>query len=116
MLSFLDGHDAIFRAPTGYGKSAPHQIAGSVLPPSKNRIIVVSPLLALISDQMKSLPTVFSQTSLSDETSRFDKSAQYIFTTPESLLAGRGRELLSDKAFTSTIGLVVIDECHVIKL
>src|SRR5437879_12119416 len=52
VTAVLDGRDTLVVMPTGSGKSAVYQIAGSMLP---GPTVVVSPLIALQRDQVSSI-------------------------------------------------------------
>ena len=52
ITALLDGHDTLVVMPTGAGKSAIYQIAGSLIP---GATIVVSPLIALQRDQVEAI-------------------------------------------------------------
>src|SRR5690606_772054 len=54
MLALLEGRDALGFAPTGSGKSLCFQLP-ALLHPEQRPFIVVSPLVALIKDQVDSL-------------------------------------------------------------
>ena len=130
--SFMRGCDSILCAPTGYGKSVIYQIAPSVLPSCSNKALVISPLLSLISDSVdktNALSTDFKAVSLSDKNVNSVEdllSATHIFTTPESIFESHWKDSLllkksvgdgGDAAVPdifSTIGVIVVDECHVI--
>lgn len=130
---YMRGCDSILCAPTGYGKSVIYQIAPSILPSCSNKAQVISPLLSLISDSVdktNALSTEFKAVSLSDKnvTSVEDfLSATHIFTTPESIFESHWKDSLllkksvgdggGDAAVPDTfsmIGVIVVDECHVI--
>src|SRR5438270_8119913 len=50
--ALLSGHDCLVVMPTGSGKSAIYQIAGSMM---KGAVLVISPLIALQKDQVDSI-------------------------------------------------------------
>ena len=52
MVAILEGHDALVALPTGYGKSLICQVPAMIL---DRPTIVVSPLIALMSDQERAL-------------------------------------------------------------
>ncbi len=52
VTAVLEGHDTLAVMPTGWGKSAIYQLAGAVL---KGSTVVISPLVALQHDQVRSL-------------------------------------------------------------
>lgn len=91
--SLLAGQDTVFVAPTGAGKSAIYQIAGSRM---EGVTVVVSPLMALQKDQ--SVPVSNPE----------EESGKFIFVTPEQL---RKAETV-DRLKAAGVALVAIDEAH----
>ena len=53
--AFLAGRDVIVRFPTGGGKSTCFQLPALLRPPDRGPLLVVSPLIALIRDQVQAL-------------------------------------------------------------
>ena len=112
----MGGGDALVVLPTGYGKSACYQVPSMLLP---QPVVVVSPLLALIEDQVGNLERRGVPVVRFDGTVRGNarkKAAERIaaggsllvMTTPETLA---GNELLAALA-QSGISLFVVDEAH----
>ncbi len=112
----LGGGDALVVLPTGYGKSACFQIPSLILP---RPVVVVSPLLALIEDQVtnlekRGLPVVrfdgtIRGTARKRAVARIEEGGQLlVMTTPETLA---GDELLAALA-KSGISLFAVDEAH----
>jgi len=112
----LDGGDALVVLPTGYGKSACFQIPSLLLP---KPVVVISPLLALIEDQVKNMEARGIPVVRFDGTIRgkaraaaLERIAEggrlLVMTTPESLASD---ELLVS-LFKSGISLFAIDEAH----
>lgn len=112
----LGGGDSLVVLPTGYGKSACFQIPSLILP---HPVVVVSPLLALIEDQVnnlekRGLPVVrFDGTVRGNARKRaierIEKGGQLlVMTTPETLA---GDELLVALS-RSGISLFAVDEAH----
>ena len=123
--SFLEGNDVFVSLPTGYGKS----LCYAALPPAFDKIrdtdqhsivIVVSPLIALMKDQV----AVYSAKGMkagciTRESSSVEKAEvvkgnlQLVYFSPESLLLGyRWRELLQTEPYASNVVAFVIDEAH----
>ena len=118
---FLEGLDVFVILPTGYGKTVCysclplasdiyHSVTGSI-------ILVVSPLIALIADQISALTKRgISAASItpdmdSDSISKINEGKySMVFLSPE-LLVGRWRKLLEIPVYQKLIGLVV-DEAH----
>ncbi len=112
----LGGGDALVVLPTGFGKSACFQIPSLILP---QPVVVVSPLLALIEDQVtnlekRGLPVVrfdgtVRGTARKRAIARIEEGGQLlVMTTPETLA---GDELLAALS-TSGISLFAVDEAH----
>ena len=117
----LAGRDTLAIMPTGSGKSLTYQLPAVHLP---GLTLVISPLIALMKDQVDSLPV-----SLRERTRLINSSLppgamqeamaqlrsgnlDLVFVAPERL---RDRVLLQALA-TITVSLVVIDEAHCISL
>ena len=112
-----EGHDAIAILPTGNGKSFIYQYIGVK---EKCRVVIVSPLIALMVDQVASLKQLgihraVAITSLMTEAEKNYilstlNEYQFIFVSPEMLQAPRFFKELSKLK----IGLLVVDEAHCI--
>ena len=107
--------------PTGSGKSLTYQLAAMLRP---EPTLVLSPLIALMKDQVDKLPpqiaatATFVNSSLSVEESaaRLEKVAsgetRLVYAAPERLRQARFVEMLR----TIGIGLVVVDEVHCVSM
>jgi len=116
--ALLDGGRVLVVAPTGGGKSLTYQVPGAVLP---GMTLVLSPLVALMEDQVRSLeargvPATFLAATLEPEVRRQRESA---------MLRGRYKlvyaapERLASPSFVDALGrcnlqLVAVDEAHCI--
>ncbi|KAG8365941.1 hypothetical protein BUALT_Bualt17G0024300 [Buddleja alternifolia] len=112
----LLGKSTMLVLPTGAGKSLCYQLAALVLP---GVTLVVSPLVALMIDQLKHLPSAIrggllcsSQTM--EEASETLRSLQegalkVLFVSPERFL---NAEFISIFSSSSMLSLVVVDEAH----
>ena len=117
ITSLEEGHDAIAILPTGNGKSFIYQYIGIK---EKCRVVIVSPLIALMVDQVASLKQLgihraVAITSLMSESEKNYilstlNEYQFIFVSPEMLQAPRFFKQLSKLE----IGLLVVDEAHCI--
>src|SRR6516165_10334481 len=114
--SALSGRDTLAMMPTGSGKSLCFQLPGLVM---EGSTIVISPLIALMKDQVESLAekgisaVAFNSTMSSRERQEAEEFVQsgakeFIYTTPEQLANREFRSLLH----RAPINLFVVDEAH----
>ena len=116
--SLLHGSDVLAVFPTGYGKSAVYKVAGARLP---GPTIVVSPLIALQTDQVAGIEAeadapdavaINSAQSDSANESAWEElaagRAEYVFLSPEQL----ANEEVVDRLAKLGPGLFVVDEAH----
>jgi len=112
----LGGQDALVLMPTGGGKSLCYQIPGLV---RSGMAIVVSPLIALMQDQVSALQQLglnaaYLNSTLSlEERNRvmraiYDGELQILYVAPERLLQQNTLERLS----SVEVSLIAIDEAH----
>jgi ATP-dependent DNA helicase RecQ len=112
----LDGKDALVLMPTGGGKSLCYQIPALV---REGTAIVISPLIALMQDQVDALQQLgikaaFLNSSLSfDEANDIEQQLlnnelEIVYVAPERLLTDRMLGLLE----RCTLSLFAIDEAH----
>lgn len=81
------------------------------------KVLVISPLISLISDNISKVEQLDLGTAVNLATASKSEvvAADFLFTTPETLLDGKGREYLADRDISNNISLICVDECHVIK-
>jgi ATP-dependent DNA helicase RecQ len=116
--ALVDGRDVIAVMPTGYGKSAVYQLAGTYL---DGITIVVSPLIALQKDQVRALEqmkqapeAVAINSSASAKTvaraweGLADGEPHFVFLTPEQLASEENLARLS----ALPVRLIAVDEAH----
>ena len=114
--SAMSGHDTLVLMPTGSGKSLCYQLPGLSL---RGTTVVVSPLIALMKDQVDGLrerghPVVAINSTLSVDERRVADWAvatgekDFVFTTPEQLASADFRSMLR----RHPIDLFVVDEAH----
>ncbi len=112
----VKGGDALVLMPTGGGKSLCYQIPAMI----RNGVgIVVSPLIALMQDQVDALEEVGVRAAFLNSTQTFDESLRIeklmrngeidlVYIAPERLMTQRCLELLS----ATPLALFAIDEAH----
>ena len=116
----LDGGDSIVLMPTGGGKSLCFQIPG--LMSEEGFVIVISPLLALMNDQIDALqqngiPALALNSEKSDIENRqtmellMQGKVKLLYISPEKLLSEIDR---CSETITSRICLFAVDEAHCI--
>ncbi len=116
--TILEKRDALVLMPTGGGKSLCYQLPALYLP---GLTLVISPLIALMKDQVDSLQAngiaaAFLNSTLSvKETKQIEKEAQggklkLLYIAPERLATESFREFLG----TLDVSLLAIDEAHCI--
>lgn len=112
----VDGRDALVLMPTGGGKSLCYQVPALVRP---GTAIVVSPLIALMQDQVAALRELGVKAAYLNSTMDFEqaRATEYALTTgeldllycaPERLIQPRTLDLLH----SVSISLFAIDEAH----
>jgi ATP-dependent DNA helicase RecQ len=117
VASLLDGHDTLVVMPTGAGKSAIYQVAGTLL---EGPTVVLSPLLALQHDQIAGLAersasgavAVNSSLSAAEAEEAWERvtsgTAEFLFLTPEQLANDDVLQRVSELGPR----LLVVDEAH----
>jgi ATP-dependent DNA helicase RecQ len=117
----IAGRDTLALMPTGSGKSLTYQLAAMLRP---EPTLVLSPLIALMKDQVDKLPpqiaatATFVNSSLSAEETAERLAAvsagrtRLVYAAPERLRQSRFVELLAGVG----IGLVVVDEVHCVSM
>lgn len=129
ILQLAMGKDVFVSLPTGFGKSLCYIILPCVFDlmrsvVKKSIVIVVSPLKALMKDQVDSICSNIPATYVTDRESTSpskrkairDGDYQVIFISPESLFCGtEWRRLLSTDTYRKYLAAFVIDEAHCIK-
>jgi len=114
------GGDALVLMPTGGGKSLCYQIPALM---RKGTALVVSPLIALMSNQVSALKEVgvaaeFLNSSLDAESARAVEQAlragdiKLLYVAPERLMMPRFLELLDSLRDSHQLSLFAIDEAH----
>ena len=124
LFNFVCKRDVFVNLPTGFGKSLIYQMAPMVVKELglciNPIIIVISPLVSLMQDQVNQLEKQgISAVSLSETSVRDEKliSGHYtfVYSSPESLLSNEAvRELIGSKVYKERVVGVVVDEAHCI--
>nr|XP_022311325.1 uncharacterized protein LOC111116619 [Crassostrea virginica] len=123
LLTAFQKKDCMAVLPTGYGKSLPYQLLiplrrellTSEDPSSVGKIIVCSPIIALMQDQVDrlnnipNLKAVYKGESTEGDHAIEQGKFDYLFASPEALVGDSGfRQTL--KGFQ--VDTIVVDECH----
>lgn len=116
----IAGRDAFVLMPTGGGKSLVYQLSALLLP---GVAIVISPLIALMQDQVDRLqangiPATFINSTLSSETrSQRERDAlqgklKLLYVAPERLLTANFLALLDEIHKRFGLSMLAVDEAH----
>ncbi|ATZ81012.1 DEXDc helicase [Bodo saltans virus] len=114
--SCIENKDTIGILPTSYGKSIIYQMVHVI---TKKNVLVVSPLISLMSDQLTSLKKLgIDAICLNSQNKQKDKdiadvyngNSKLIYTSPEYIV--NNTEIIENLVFVNKLALVVIDECH----
>ena len=116
--SVIYGHDTLAILPTGGGKSICFQVPGIAL---SGITIVISPLIALMEDQVNSLNAkginanllassmTYREIDITLDNARFGNT-KFLYTSPERLKS----EIFIERFKQMNVGLIVVDEAHCI--
>ena len=123
LLLFLGGRDVFVSLPTGYSKSLCYAALPAAFDslrnmPSKSIVLVVSPLIALMEDQVATLLAkglsvgcITRESSDSERAMALSGQYQLVLFSPEALLiVRRWREMLQSEVYKSRIVAFVVDE------
>ena len=111
ILHIVKGTDVFVSLPTGYGKSICYIVLPSLFDilrkvERKSIVLVVSPLIALMRDQVASITAMgITATYISDKEDASRKQAirngefQIIFISPEALILLKWRNILSTRVY-----------------
>ncbi|MCP4444318.1 MAG: ATP-dependent DNA helicase RecQ, partial [Myxococcales bacterium] len=120
LTHILDGEDLIAVMPTGSGKSLLYQLPSLVLP---GITVVVSPLIALIKDQIDKMKSWGMAVCHVDSTLTVKQKREMealvrapggklLLTTPERMAVPEFREFLNASCSGVGVSLFVVDEAH----
>ena len=121
IAAVLAGRDALAVLPTGGGKSLTYQVPAVVAAPRRAVVLVVSPLLALMRDQVDALarrgvPAAMAHAGLSPrDADQLWTDAEFgkyrlVYVTPERLES----DLFRARAARLPVALLAVDEAHCI--
>ncbi|XP_076146136.1 putative ATP-dependent DNA helicase Q1 [Alosa pseudoharengus] len=118
--AFVEKKDVFGVLPTGFGKSLIYQLAPLVAKKMGHNenplVIVVSPLVALMEDQVKEateMGITAMQLGVNDEVDIASGRCQLLFGSPESwLLNNKWRDMLGSDVFQANVMGIVVDEVH----
>jgi RecQ family ATP-dependent DNA helicase len=120
ITELINGNDVIGLLPTGYGKSMCYLIPPLV---TRKTMIIISPLISLMDDQKSNLMNRGIKASAlhcnnkhkDEETfSIIDGKIKIVYMSPEYLVKGNGKELVSILVENDRLGFIAIDEAHCI--
>jgi len=118
--------DVFVNLPTGFGKSLIYQALPTVFDvlrsSSGHIVVVVSPLISLMEDQVKFLTSVgikaLNLTSASEDERKHADRGEYsvVYGSPEAWLKNeRWRSMLHNDVYSRKLCAIAIDEAHVLK-
>jgi superfamily II DNA helicase RecQ len=122
--TILQKKDCVVLMPTGGEKTVCYTVPGIVMP---GVTIVLTPLVALILDQVQQLQSVgvnvcYLVSDMSEEQSSVvchelslnAPSYKFLFTTPETILSPKVKDLIETMYVNHTLAQFVVDEAHCI--
>ena len=133
--SVYEGRDVFVCLPTGFGKSLCYQalpfvmdhqnfVTGKDVAGKSSAVLVISPLIALMEDQVRGLRKKYVKASIitswksaSKENLATDDSLSsdsIFFCAPEALMMSKWRDAFDKPEFSDRIVAVVMDEAHCI--
>ena len=130
LFEFLKGRDVFVSLPTGYGKSLCYLVLPRIfdlkrfgsMDPKQSIMIVVSPFLALMKDQVAtysskglSVRCVTHETSQSEISKVREGKYQLLFFSPEAFSKRKWLEQLQVEPYRSNIVAFVVDEAQYVK-
>ena len=124
--SILDGNDVFVWLPTGFGKSVCYEVLPFMFDKKLGRdnslVLIVSPLVSLMVDQVRSLRSRSVKASVMSSGSGVEKEfiatdddlvcSSHLFCAPEALVAGRWRDAIEKTEISSRVIAIVVDEAH----
>lgn len=125
LKSVLNGYDTLGVLPTGHGKTLIYQLLphvmlelrkSSYVYPAKPILIIVSPLISLISEQVERCEKFGKAAQLLEPFSDNIKNGNvcYLFASPEMFLSQSCRNLFLTETYRNNVAAIVIDEAHTV--
>ena len=127
---FLSGRDVFVSLPTGSGKSlcfcllpkAFDALRGTRSVDRQSIVVIVSPLIALMKDQVRKMTerdvsaVYVAEADERTETEICDGKFQLVYMSPESLLTNATwRDMLQSDVYQTNLVAFVVDEAHCVK-
>ena len=131
LFYLVSGHDVFVNLPTGFGKSLIYELAPFVVKEmclkkeGKSRsaiVLVISPLISLIKDQVKSLQKKGIKASFigsGQEEANFKEiltgEINIVYSSPEAMLSNdHWHEMVCSPIYQESVVAVAVDEAHCI--
>ena len=131
LLKFVGGQDVFVSLPTGFGKSLCYILLPRIFDllrgvENKCIVIVVSPLIALMKNQVASIAKIgLSATYVSDRDTKLASTSEQsvmkgnvsiVFISPEALfISTKWKSMLSSDIYRENLVGFIVDEAHCIK-
>ena len=131
LLKFVGGQDVFVSLPTGFGKSLCYILLPRIFDllrgvENKCIVIVVSPLIALMKNQVASITKIgLSATYVSDRDTKLASTSEQsvmkgnvsiVFINPEALfISTKWKSILSSDIYRENLVGFIVDEAHCIK-
>ncbi len=131
LLKFVGGQDVFVSLPTGFGKSLCYTLLPRIFDllrgvENKCVIIVVSPLIALMKNQVASITKIgLSATYVGDRDTKLASTSEQsvmkgnfsiVFISPEALfISTKWKSMLSSDVYRENLVGFIVDEAHCIK-
>ena len=124
--SLYEGKDVFLWLPTGFGKSLCYEVLPFVLGDKLERndglVVVISPLLSLMMDQVRSLRRRSVRSAIMSSERKVDKEylatkedlqkSNLLFCAPEAVDYGKWRDIIAEPSVSSRVVAIVVDEAH----
>lgn len=127
IVSLVSGKDVFVSVPTGHGKTFAYCFLPEIFSILQSKpfsiVIVISPLISLMIDQVSRMETLGikaafvgeGQTSSTVITDVKNGLYNIVFISPEAILESSWRYMLNTEVYQNCLSTLVIDECHCIE-